>query len=385
MLNLTRSLFPLWAYQSPSLRRAWGAALRTTSRSTNPKEYVTGDLQTALDNLAALKAFFAAFPELASNDFYVSGESYGGVYVPTLSQKIFESGAIPNMKGFLVGNGVFGGNCSSTFPEFLYGHGAISRRLRDKIAAACDDDGTQRPDDDCEALQEQAESMVAGLNPYDFYRDCYAHAPQSAPLGGYGPVWRDFERNPAKSLPSLIRAPRPAHPAVQAGAGMNVPCINSDGGTKYLGRADVKAALNVADSPNTWSICSEEINEKWNPNGTAYPDGMVPVYQTMLKSYRIVVYNGDVDPGCNYVGNENCVSALGTPIKVDWRPWSYTDRPFPADPESGGPQTGGWVTEYDTPHGLFFLTVKGAGHMSPQWKPLATISWLARFLNGSLI
>jgi carboxypeptidase C (cathepsin A) len=34
---------------------------------------------------------------------------------------------------------------------------------------------------------------------------------------------------------------------------------------------------------------------------------------------------------------------------------------------------------------LTFLTVKGAGHMSPQWKPLATITWLTRWLNGSAI
>jgi carboxypeptidase C (cathepsin A) len=36
-------------------------------------------------------------------------------------------------------------------------------------------------------------------------------------------------------------------------------------------------------------------------------------------------------------------------------------------------------------HELTFLTVKGAGHMSPQWKPLATITWLTRWLNGSAI
>ena len=58
------------------------------SYSSNPADYNTGDNQTAADNLAALHAFFSKFPMYTVNDFYVSGESYGGVYVPTLSQKI---------------------------------------------------------------------------------------------------------------------------------------------------------------------------------------------------------------------------------------------------------------------------------------------------------
>ena len=37
--------------------------------------------------------FFAQFPQFRTNDFYVMGESYGGVYVPTLVQTILDNQA----------------------------------------------------------------------------------------------------------------------------------------------------------------------------------------------------------------------------------------------------------------------------------------------------
>jgi carboxypeptidase C (cathepsin A) len=37
------------------------------------------DTSTAVDNHNVLKAFFKGFPEYASNDFYITGESYAGI------------------------------------------------------------------------------------------------------------------------------------------------------------------------------------------------------------------------------------------------------------------------------------------------------------------
>ena len=44
-----------------------------------------------------MRAFFKKFPEYASHDFYISGESYGGVYVPTLASSILDDPSI-NLK-----------------------------------------------------------------------------------------------------------------------------------------------------------------------------------------------------------------------------------------------------------------------------------------------
>ena len=105
------------------------------SYSKVQSDLTNGDNQTAVDNLMALEHFFVKYPTLKTNPFYVSGESYGGVYVPTLSLKIYQAGAGfgGNMKGYLVGNGVFDdAEAASTTVPFLYvcAHDGLARPAR---------------------------------------------------------------------------------------------------------------------------------------------------------------------------------------------------------------------------------------------------------------
>ena len=51
-----------------------------------------------MDNYLALLDFFNKFPQLKTNPFFVTGESYGGVYVPTLSSRILKGNSTINMK-----------------------------------------------------------------------------------------------------------------------------------------------------------------------------------------------------------------------------------------------------------------------------------------------
>ncbi len=71
----------------------------------------TNDTVTADDNMAALVVFFSLFPELKPNEFFISGESYGGIYVPYLASKVLKYN-VDNpttkikLQGFTVGNGL---------------------------------------------------------------------------------------------------------------------------------------------------------------------------------------------------------------------------------------------------------------------------------------
>ena len=69
-------------------------------------DYNCTDDTTADDNLAALHSFYEKFPQFVENDLFITGESYAGVYVPTLAESVLLDETFPaKLKGIAVGNG----------------------------------------------------------------------------------------------------------------------------------------------------------------------------------------------------------------------------------------------------------------------------------------
>ncbi|PIO61182.1 serine carboxypeptidase, partial [Teladorsagia circumcincta] len=60
------------------------------SYSTDGNQPQYSDDLTAAENYAALKNFFNRYPEYRSRPFYTTGESYAGVYIPTLSALLIQ-------------------------------------------------------------------------------------------------------------------------------------------------------------------------------------------------------------------------------------------------------------------------------------------------------
>ena len=61
--------------------------------SKTDKEIQYGDYQAAEDNFKFVLGFFKRYPEYKGNDFYISSESYGGHYMPTLGKLLADRGA----------------------------------------------------------------------------------------------------------------------------------------------------------------------------------------------------------------------------------------------------------------------------------------------------
>ena len=60
-----------------------------------------------------LVGFFEGFPEYKDRDFWITGESYGGTYIPLIMDTIDQMGVITTLKGAAIGNGCTEGSCFS--------------------------------------------------------------------------------------------------------------------------------------------------------------------------------------------------------------------------------------------------------------------------------
>jgi serine carboxypeptidase-like clade 1 len=113
------------------------------SYSLNKSDYTTGDLKTAADAHTFLLKWFELYPEFHSNPFYISGESYAGVYIPTLADEVvrgIEKGVEPriNFKGYLIGNAFTDVDYDfNSFVPFAHGMGLISTDMFEDVKASC--------------------------------------------------------------------------------------------------------------------------------------------------------------------------------------------------------------------------------------------------------
>ncbi|KAI7689061.1 putative serine carboxypeptidase F13S12.6, partial [Sarcoptes scabiei] len=69
---------------------------------------------------------------------YISGESYGGIYVPMLTKFLIEKKSKSNVKGFIIGNGLFDHHFDLiSKPQYYYYHGLIDLDQWDRWRNAC--------------------------------------------------------------------------------------------------------------------------------------------------------------------------------------------------------------------------------------------------------
>ena len=140
-------------------------------------ELYINDDYASKDSLQALLSFFKKFPTKKNKDFYISGESYGGIYVPKLAYNVIQYNKnLPvtqkiNLKGILVGNDVADWNYDTTLAtyDFAFTYHLYSYETRMDYNKYC----IMEPDfTKCFEVWDTIEQNLDGINIYDYLREC---------------------------------------------------------------------------------------------------------------------------------------------------------------------------------------------------------------------
>lgn len=345
-------------------------------------DYYTNDDKTANDNLAAIQKFFSLYPELKSSPFFLSGESYAGVYVPTLAEAIMKAdkaGKYDGAKliGMAVGNGCSGnqvGACADGTQReqyvapFLSQTALISEDIKAELRATCGDFTGQFPNAKgaCAESLAKMHSEVGNVNLYNVYGECY----NGTTVGFKAPI--GSRHHTLLKGPSMT--PRMAR---ELGAWDGpVACIDSRAATNYLTIPEVMHAFHVKKQPFVWGTCSNQL-KNYTSNRENLPRDLYPALVEYLD--RIIIYNGDWDACVPWTDAFGWTKKLGFERTKAWHPWTYT-------PKDGlGPQVAGYAIDYKTPEkGNRFVvtTVKGGRHEVPETAPEQAFEMIRRLIEN---
>ena len=352
--------------------------------------YKIDDDSAANDNRAAIEAFYTMFPQFKTNKFFITGESYGGIYVPTLAEAIVNgqldgsyTGA--TLTGIGVGNGCTGteiGICGSgpqgTYYEWTYllGQGFISSDLKKQINSECDWVNAEKNVKGalslkCADLLSQASAQIENVDLYNIYGDCVSDM-CSARAGeqprGKIPNRPDIVISEGGETRRLARI-TPYGPEA---------CIDSGAATGYLNQPEVMKAIHVKDPGFCWAVCNTAKGWSYSSTRTNLPKNTYPL---LLKNIDVVIFNGDWDACVPYTDNEAWTENMGFPVKSAWHKWSYTSL------EGNDNQVAGYAVGYDisalpSEHTFEFVTVKGGRHEVPESAPAQGLELITRIVNS---
>eukprot|EP01059_Diplonema_ambulator_P017063 TRINITY_DN29062_c0_g1_i1.p1 TRINITY_DN29062_c0_g1~~TRINITY_DN29062_c0_g1_i1.p1 ORF type:complete len:447 (+),score=174.86 TRINITY_DN29062_c0_g1_i1:38-1378(+) len=300
----------------------------------------------ANDMYAFLQDLIKDHPEW-NTEFFIFGESYGGHFAPATAHRVWKGGQDGdgikiNLAGLGVGNGL-------TDPEIQYqyygelaynwsiastGKPAITLQQYEKMQSqiptciALIKQCNEGHDETCVVAQTVCNQEMmgpyesTGLNPYDIREKC-----QVPPL-----------------------------------------CYNMTNIDVYLNNPATQAAIGVKSQ--TWESCNMQVNRQFAADWMKNYQTMVP---DLLKSnIRVLIYAGDADFVCNWIGNKHWTLAL------EWDGKNAFNAASDLDWNVQGKKAG----SYRTANNFTFLQVNAAGHMVPYDQPEAAYSMLDTFINN---
>lgn len=341
----TEAAHVLWLDQPSGVGYSYG-----TSDDTN--EEMIGE-----DAYYFIQSFLKAHPEYKENPLYIVGESYGGHFAPAIAHRVHmgnkklaasEESHLNkiNLQGVGIGNGLTNPEEQyKYYAEMAYNnpHGikAVSEETYEMMKKAistcttlihqCNKGDNFLDNFACQSAflvcndSQNAPYRMSQLNPYDITKKC----PLSTPL-----------------------------------------CYDFSRVENFLNLESTRNALHVSDkAPKKWASCNFGVNMKFHVDWMKDFSGYVA--DMLNDGIPYVIYAGDLDFVCNYMGNKAWTEALEWAHKKEFNEAEEHDW----DSNKGLMKSAG---------GLTFIQVYEAGHMVPSDQPEAALDLIKQFTAGDI-
>ncbi|CAG8474787.1 9497_t:CDS:2 [Cetraspora pellucida] len=308
-------------------------------------EGVSDTASAAFDIYVFTQIFFTQFSQYANLSFHIAGVSYGGHYIPTLASLIMKynndnSNAMKltniNLKSILIGNGLV--NPLLQFVHFP----DMACPLLDPLSCNQMKNNTQQ----CSDLTQTCYNTKNAKDCVFAKTDCFNTLIE--PIEDASLNILDLRQQCSGIL-----------------------CYPDFGDIAiYLSRDDVRNALGV-DPSVAFQLCSININNNFIMSGDwMLPfDGFIP--SLLNSNIRTLVYAGDKDYLCNWIGNKAWTKALV---------WSGSQGFNNANDSAWITNNGNHSGDVTTFGVLSFLRVFDAGHMVPHDKPAESLDFFNKWI-----
>jgi len=360
---------------------------------------LASDTSVATQNVAFIDGFMRLFPDLAGRPLTLAGESYAGVYGPTLAAAIinhFPDTTVANLTSLWLTDPCTDNKAQGGWldlgPDFVFRAGVIDKALHTALTSSeCTISKTPNGD---RVRQLHSIECRRAWRLYDIATNGIGDAAHAGPIPGL-PMYID----PLNALgPSggadLSKFVGSLRSAVNANSSKNAVYHLELGNNGYDGYTIEYAACNQ------------------HPTGALSHQSMIDVYRRLAEyaskpgEYpaaaslrRILISSGDVDPVVALPGTAAAVRAIGWDESQSGRlPWFYNCSATPQDtimrkaaawgrdlqPHDIGVQMGGFSTMYETGSVMAeFITFQNSGHMVPAYAPQRALHTLNRILRAS--
>jgi len=299
-------------------------------------DYVHDEAQVGQEMYTFLQGFFSQYPQYSTQPFFITGESFGGHYVPTVAVAVIVGnsqgqGIHINLQGVAIGNGwvdpevQYGGYGPFAFQNNLIDSDTFSQmnQTLQQCTQLIDQGQLESAEEVCGGIMGAVLDYAGNLNVYNIKLQCN---PQ--------PLCYDFTNQ-----------------------------------TNYLNTPSVQQQLGVASQDITWETCNDQVNGDFGVDVITSYRYEIPVILTA--GIPVVIYNGDLDLICNWVGGKLWVDSM------DWRGQST----FASTPLKPWKVNGVAAGEAKSFQGFTFVRVYQAGHMVPHDQPANALDLLFRVVK----